>query len=245
MATSLLEFQGVSSRQRADVNAIAHSDGWTALHAAAKRGDRETIQLLISKEADLTAKDKNRGDTPLMVACFSAHLEAVKTFLSKGNPINTPSNKRQLSYTVNTPSNASYQHPRSIHHLHTTGADWKATDKKKWTALHKVCVSVAGDEEEGKEKERRLNNRVEIVRLLLEYDIEEAHNIVNVKGLDGWTPLHCCAYKGNTEQLKLLVESTHKDKVQFEIQTEKDGFTPLILAAVKNHIDAVWLLIKR
>lgn len=90
MATAILEFQGKSSRQRADVNAIAHSDGWTALHAAAKRGDRETIQLLISKEADLTVKDKNRGDTPLMVASFSANFEAVKTFLSKGNSINTP-----------------------------------------------------------------------------------------------------------------------------------------------------------
>ena len=99
VATAILEFQGASSRQRADVNAIARSDGWTALHAAAKRGDRETIQLLISKEADLTAKDKNRGDTPLMVASFSAHFEAVKTFLSKGNTINMPS----LIYPINPP----------------------------------------------------------------------------------------------------------------------------------------------
>ena len=104
VATAILEFQGASSRQRADVNAIAR-DGWTALHAAAKRGDRETIQLLISKEADLTAKDKNRGDTPLMVASFSAHFDAVKTFLSKGNSINTPS----LIYPINAPSNIPYQ----------------------------------------------------------------------------------------------------------------------------------------
>ena len=96
VATALLDFKGSSSRQCADVNAIAHSDGWTALHAAAKRGDKETIQLLIDREADLTAKDKNRGDTPLMVASFSAHLEAVKTFLSKGNPIHTHYNKSCL-----------------------------------------------------------------------------------------------------------------------------------------------------
>ena len=129
---------------------------------------------------------------------------------------------------------------------HSIGADWKATDDfKNWTALHKVCISVAGDEEEGKEKERRIKNRVEIVKLLLEYDVEEEKNIVNAKGSDGWTPLHCCAFKGNTAQLELLVNSKHKDKVQLEIQTEKDGFTPLILAAAKSRIEAVWLLINR
>ena len=92
---------------------------------------------------------------------------------------------------------------------------------------------------------RKQKNREDIVQLLLDYDLEEERNIVNAKGLDGWTPLHCCAFKGNTAQLTLLVNSKHKDPVQLDIQTEKDGFTPLILAASKSHIDAVWLLINR
>ena len=92
---------------------------------------------------------------------------------------------------------------------------------------------------------RRQKNREEIVHLLLEYDLEEEHNIVNAKGVDGWTPLHCCAFKGNTAQLTLLVNSKHKFPVQLDIPTEKHGFTPLILAASKSHIEAVWLLIKR
>lgn len=108
-----------------------------------------------------------------------------------------------------------------------------------------MCVSVAGDEEEGKEKLRRQKIREGIVQLLLDYDLEAEFNIVNAKGVDGWTPMHCCAFKGNTGQLKLLVQSKHKEKVQLDIPTEKYGFTPLILAASKNNIDAVWLLIDR
>ena len=108
-----------------------------------------------------------------------------------------------------------------------------------------MCISVAGDEEEGKEKQLRQKNREEIVQLLLDYDLEAEFNLVNVKGVDGWTAMHCCAFKGNTAQLELLVKSKHKDPVQLEIQTEKDGFTPLILAAAKNHTKAVWLLIDR
>eukprot|EP01112_Ceratiomyxa_fruticulosa_P014304 TRINITY_DN4086_c0_g1_i6.p1 TRINITY_DN4086_c0_g1~~TRINITY_DN4086_c0_g1_i6.p1 ORF type:complete len:260 (-),score=56.31 TRINITY_DN4086_c0_g1_i6:91-870(-) len=47
-----------------DMNITDLEKGWTPLHAAASRGSKETMELLVSRGCDVNAQD-NRGSTPL------------------------------------------------------------------------------------------------------------------------------------------------------------------------------------
>lgn len=55
----------------------------TLLHTAADYGQVKCIEFLITKGANINAKDKH-GITPLLNAIFEGHTEAVKVLLEKG-----------------------------------------------------------------------------------------------------------------------------------------------------------------
>ncbi|CAN9508189.1 unnamed protein product [Ophioblennius macclurei] len=57
--------------------------GRMPLHYAADFGHKELLEYLISKGADVNAKDKH-GFTPLITACYEGHLMCVKLLLEKG-----------------------------------------------------------------------------------------------------------------------------------------------------------------
>jgi ankyrin repeat protein len=64
------------------VNAAAHGDWRTAMHAAAAKGDLPILRYLVSKGADIDALDRS-GDSPLEVAASANRTEAVR-FLTEG-----------------------------------------------------------------------------------------------------------------------------------------------------------------
>jgi len=56
-------------------------DGWTPLHAAARFGNKEVIELLADHpQIDVNVKN-NTGTTPFLMAAFWGKLDAVKVFL--------------------------------------------------------------------------------------------------------------------------------------------------------------------
>ena len=61
---------------KADVNA-EHTDGRTALMAAAQNGHLEIVKMLLESKADVNAKD-NDGVTALMLAAVEGHVDVVK-----------------------------------------------------------------------------------------------------------------------------------------------------------------------
>ena len=82
VANAILEFR--AGEEKAEIDAVAH-DGWTAAHAAARRGDLETINVLHKGGADFSIRDKSKfGDTPLLVACFHAEAKVVEALLGAG-----------------------------------------------------------------------------------------------------------------------------------------------------------------
>ena len=67
----------------ADVNAKFDDDGISPLHYAAYRSHKEIAELLISKGADVNAKDEN-GDTPLNWAAAGGHMEIAELLIASG-----------------------------------------------------------------------------------------------------------------------------------------------------------------
>ncbi len=72
-------------RSGADVNA-AQGDGFTALHWAAKTGNREVAEVLIAAGADLRATTRLGGHMPLHVAAATGKAEVAEALLEAGAP---------------------------------------------------------------------------------------------------------------------------------------------------------------
>ena len=71
-------------RNRASVN-TATAGGETSLHLAAGRGLTEALKLLLAQpEADLDAKDKTGGRTPLYLAALNKQAECVRLLVENG-----------------------------------------------------------------------------------------------------------------------------------------------------------------
>ena len=68
------------------VNAKANG-GWTPLHLAAERGNKDVIELLIAKGAQVNAKDKF-GSTPLHCAAWMGQKDVAELLIAKGVNVN-------------------------------------------------------------------------------------------------------------------------------------------------------------
>jgi len=74
-------------KQGMDVNA-AQSDGMTALHWAASRGDASAAQMLVYAGARLEAVTRNGNYTPLHLAARAGRASAVRALLAAGADVN-------------------------------------------------------------------------------------------------------------------------------------------------------------
>ncbi|HEV3144591.1 MAG TPA: ankyrin repeat domain-containing protein, partial [Gemmataceae bacterium] len=76
----------------ADPNARHPEFQVTPLHAAAARGCREIVVMLLNHKADVNARDKG-GRTPMHYACSKNEVEAAEALLSDGARINEADNE--------------------------------------------------------------------------------------------------------------------------------------------------------
>jgi hypothetical protein len=76
---------------KADVNAKDDVNGWTPLHAAAFRGQKDVAELLLASNAVVNPKD-NRGDTPLHIAVQKGSKDVVELLLAHNADVNATNN---------------------------------------------------------------------------------------------------------------------------------------------------------
>jgi len=85
-----------------------HDDmGWTQLMRAVDYAKMPTVELIVSRDANLNAQNPE-GKTPLIFAAKNGNLEMVKFLVSKGAHLNTKDNKgaRALTWAEKRKDNA-------------------------------------------------------------------------------------------------------------------------------------------
>ncbi|XP_019627786.1 PREDICTED: uncharacterized protein LOC109472443 [Branchiostoma belcheri] len=149
----------------ADVNA-KNKKQHSPLHLASENGDRDTVSALLIANADVNARD-NCQSSPLHRAALTDNHETVSALLNAGADVNA------LDKWRNTPLHGAARrgHPKCAEILLQHWADTGIRNKKGRTAKDiaadedtRGCITANTKEE----KERVINGRKEILRLLQE-----------------------------------------------------------------------------
>ena len=184
----LVEQQGV------DVNAQYSSTGGTALMYASLRGHLEIVKYLISKGADVNAKNDD-GWTALMYASLRGHLEIVKYLISKGADINAKNDNGLTALMAASGDKGKLEIIKALVEgkggllsVFSKGADVNAQDDNGETALMRACA----------------NGKLEIVKYLISKgaDVNAKITVAQHKGL---TALIGDSFRGYLEVVKYLV----------------------------------------
>ncbi len=187
-----------------------------SLQRAAAKGDIEQVRLLISKGADVNARDE-KGMTPLYYAARYGRKEVAELLISKGADVNVKEDRwggTPLSWT------AMGDHRDLAELLIANGANVNSKGHYGWTPLHDAAWGGA--------------RHVADLLLAKKADISAQ--------AEKWaaTPLHAAAYQGHKDVAELLIAKGA------DVNTKGiEGYTPLQRAASKGHRDVVELLLAK
>jgi len=211
----------------------ANASGMTALQYAAMTGRIEIMKMLISKGADVNARDQF-GRTPLLEACGRPNTQAVALLLEAGATPHPEALgfacwlnrseatalllKAGLSPDGGIVDAAQGGHVKLLRFLLQKGANVNARSGSGNTALHTAA----------------LQGGIEAVTLLLEEGADP-----NAKNDRGRTPLHT-AISGDCEvkSIRLLMDAGSRTDV-----ADNEGVTPIRLAAIRMESEAYKVLL--
>ena len=219
----------------ADVN-VANDRGWTPLHQAAYRNDPEMVQLFLAAGAAVDRAAHGAGGTPLAVAAFWGHREAVDVLarvavVATNLRIAASVGQRDLvsaCFTADGALTEAATANRAFYRPHSGFPAWTPTDDRQ-QVLDEALVWAAK------------SGRVDVLGLLLEHG---AH-------VDGapyrGTPLVWAAANGRDDTIHWLLDhgAQVNERTTFGGLSHGSGVTALHLAAQSNHALAVRVLLDR
>ena len=164
------------------------------------------LKFLVSKGADVNAKDESDGFTALMWAADVENMEFVQFLVSKGADVNAKSDQEYTPLMLAAVRNEKME---IVKFLIANGADVCAKDKTGEILLHKVVP---------------YQRNLEVIKLLASEMID-----ANIKKHDGITLLHLVAALGKTDEVNSLVSQGINVNIKDNI-----GFTPLHWAVLTN-----------
>ncbi|XP_044153104.1 fibronectin type 3 and ankyrin repeat domains protein 1 [Bufo gargarizans] len=186
------------------------------LHRAVNMNDEAAVlKILQNGHVKANIPDK-LGFTPLMVAAQRGDLRIVQLLIDHGADINQVNGSGKNSLMLACFSG----HLEVVEYLRRQGASWENRDKGGCTAMH---WAVDGDNLK-----------------LIEWMIADGCEVDVKDSCSRWTPLMLVsAVTGNPDVAQRLIAAGADVNVK-----DKDGKTPLMVAALNNHERLVRLLIE-
>ena len=173
-----------------------------SLHQAVADGDVERVKLLISKGADVNAKDEEE-QTPLHHATRAANTEVVQLLVEAGADVNAKDNRGRTPLRL-----AGRYEPDTVRLLIEAGADVNVKYNRGMTPLHRVLNY----------ENRYIDGQRDLAKLLVAKGAD-----VNSTDKYGRTPLHLAATLSHKDIAELLLA---KGSVIDE-KDDESGFTAL------------------
>lgn len=230
--------------QNEDINIHRDENDNTLLFIATEKGHHELAHLLISKGADINAKNKY-GETPLSHAAENGDIEVVRLLFTYEGIMEPDSYERAVSGAASN----GYMHVLNLllenineAAKYVSAAIESAAQAKETSILSRLheryhLHSNLGAAFSSALYLSALNGHVNLVEVLLDtYDID-----INYKGPAGRTALHAATADGNTKIARLLLRM---DEIDINAQDE-NKWTALHLAAETNHTEIIRLLLAR
>jgi uncharacterized protein len=201
----------------------AEAARYTGLHAAAQSGDVAAVEALLSRKADVNARDAH-GRTPLHVATFARQREVIRALVRAGADLGALENDRYDAVTIAAVADdeetlrvllslgasaklvtsrydgtaliaaAHLGHDGVVRQLIAAGAPLDHVNNLHWTALIEAIVLGDGG-----------RRHVETVRALVAAGASTA-----LADRDGRTPLVLARSRGHAEMADILVKAGAK-----------------------------------
>ena len=204
----------------------------TMLMFAVKYGREKIVRILldafIKEGINLTAylndTRTKQGETPLMVAAMHGNVEIVKTLIASGADATICGSHKETPLMLATLNNRE----EVIKVLLSTDITLlNAREETGNTALH-VAIKY---------------NKIESIKILLNA-AKRAGTSLNVKNLEGYTPLMLVAIRGQESILQMLID-LHVEGVDVHFNIgDRDGNTALALAVLYGKVNIVKLLLQ-
>jgi len=224
-----------------------HGAGQRPLHVAAKMGApcMPIVEYLLDKEAEVQAKDKDPGYTPLHLAAVHGHMEIAEALVHKQAQVDTTDN---LGITPLHSASAG-GHANVVKFLMEQGSDIQALTADEAKPIH-MAASVGhksvvellialGAEVHGDQKgsvpiqQAALGGHVAVVSSLVDKKAD-----IHVKTGQGFNLVHVASTMVNTDVLEYLVE-----KQGLSASAEAPAIAPTHIAAQSGHAVALEYLL--
>ncbi|KAL2080256.1 hypothetical protein ACEWY4_024049 [Coilia grayii] len=212
----------------------------TPLHIAARVKEGEKVaEMLLKSGADVNAEQEN-GETAMHVAARHGSLQMLRALIEEGGGLTWKSKAGENPLHI------------AVRHCHAPIVEEILSYLTSERSLQEAQSCVRQENQRGetplhlaaelrKDSAHESGEDALIARTLMEYDANVTATTRELRE----TPLHYCARVGNTAVLQEILRYVTASRLQMAVNKHaKNGWSPLLLAAERGHLEVVRMLLQ-